>query len=209
MATHSSTLVWRIPWTEEPGGLQSIGLQRDTAEGTEHKARSEKNTKKEQNNILFLGVKSPAQHPQAISWASTREALDGVTSCLRNGFPGSRVCLEKVRHTFAYPELQSLQSSLGTPSHLISPCEKGKPRLPPGLIPWPPVLQMWKPGVEAEQTCQPSPSLARTLSNNTSRPSQNGLLITLLAKARKEVCAFQINFSTTKGTKLKGTAPLS
>ncbi|XDC75081.1 hypothetical protein R6Z07F_006254 [Ovis aries] len=26
MATHSSTLAWRIPWTEEPGGLQSMGL---------------------------------------------------------------------------------------------------------------------------------------------------------------------------------------
>ena len=28
MTTHSSILAWRIPWTEEPGGLQSIGLQR-------------------------------------------------------------------------------------------------------------------------------------------------------------------------------------
>ena len=28
MATHSSTLAWRIPWTEEPGGLQSIGAGR-------------------------------------------------------------------------------------------------------------------------------------------------------------------------------------
>ena len=28
MATHSSILVWRIPWTEKPGGLQSIGSQR-------------------------------------------------------------------------------------------------------------------------------------------------------------------------------------
>jgi len=28
MATHSSILVWRIPWTEELGGLQSMGLQR-------------------------------------------------------------------------------------------------------------------------------------------------------------------------------------
>ena len=27
MATHSSTLAWKIPWTEEPGGLQSMGLQ--------------------------------------------------------------------------------------------------------------------------------------------------------------------------------------
>jgi len=28
MATHSSILAWRIPWTEEPNGLQSIGSQR-------------------------------------------------------------------------------------------------------------------------------------------------------------------------------------
>ena len=28
MATHSGILAWRIPWTEEPGGLQSMGSQR-------------------------------------------------------------------------------------------------------------------------------------------------------------------------------------
>ena len=28
MATHSSILAWRIPWTEEPGGLQSMGSKR-------------------------------------------------------------------------------------------------------------------------------------------------------------------------------------
>ena len=28
MAIHTSILAWRIPWTEEPGGLQSLGLQR-------------------------------------------------------------------------------------------------------------------------------------------------------------------------------------
>ena len=28
LATHSSILTWRIPWTEEPGGLQFTGLQR-------------------------------------------------------------------------------------------------------------------------------------------------------------------------------------
>ena len=27
IATHSSTLAWKIPWTEKPGGLQSMGLQ--------------------------------------------------------------------------------------------------------------------------------------------------------------------------------------
>ena len=36
MATHSSTLAWKIPWTEEPGRLQSMGPQRvghDSPEG--------------------------------------------------------------------------------------------------------------------------------------------------------------------------------
>ena len=38
MATHSSVLAWRIPWTEEPGGLQSKGLQSQTRQRdwTEH-----------------------------------------------------------------------------------------------------------------------------------------------------------------------------
>ena len=37
VATHSSILAWRIPWTEEPGSLQSIGLQElDTTEMIEH-----------------------------------------------------------------------------------------------------------------------------------------------------------------------------
>ena len=30
MATHSRTLAWKIPWTEEPGGLQSMGPQSQT-----------------------------------------------------------------------------------------------------------------------------------------------------------------------------------
>ena len=35
MATHSSIIAWRIPWTEEPGGLQSRGVaqESDTTEG--------------------------------------------------------------------------------------------------------------------------------------------------------------------------------
>ena len=32
MATHSSILAWKIPWTEEPGGLQSMELQSDVTE---------------------------------------------------------------------------------------------------------------------------------------------------------------------------------
>ena len=38
MTTHFSIFAWRIPWTEEPGGLQSMGLQRDTTKATEPEA---------------------------------------------------------------------------------------------------------------------------------------------------------------------------
>ena len=39
MTTHSRILAWRIPWTEEPGGLQCMGLQKlDTTEVTEHES---------------------------------------------------------------------------------------------------------------------------------------------------------------------------
>jgi len=42
MATHSSILAWRIPWTEEPGRLQSIGSQElGTALATEATARTQ------------------------------------------------------------------------------------------------------------------------------------------------------------------------
>ena len=34
MATHSSILAWSIPWIQEPGGLQTIGSQRDRNEVT-------------------------------------------------------------------------------------------------------------------------------------------------------------------------------
>ena len=38
MATHSSILAWRIPWTEEPGGLESMGLQEsDTTKRLNHR----------------------------------------------------------------------------------------------------------------------------------------------------------------------------
>ena len=36
MATHSSILAWRIPWTEEPGGLQFMESQRDITKATEY-----------------------------------------------------------------------------------------------------------------------------------------------------------------------------
>ena len=37
MATYSSTLAWIIPWTEEPGGLQSLGSQSQTRQKRLHR----------------------------------------------------------------------------------------------------------------------------------------------------------------------------
>ena len=37
MATHSSTLAWKIPWTEEPGELQSMGYKESDTPGQLHK----------------------------------------------------------------------------------------------------------------------------------------------------------------------------
>ena len=39
MATHSGILAWRMPWTEEPGGLQSIGSQRVGHDGSNSTCR--------------------------------------------------------------------------------------------------------------------------------------------------------------------------
>ena len=40
MATHSSTLAWRIPWTEEPGRLQSMGSQRVGHDWKQHAGKA-------------------------------------------------------------------------------------------------------------------------------------------------------------------------
>ena len=50
MATHSSIFTWRIPWTEEPEGLQSMGSQRVTTEETKHSHTHFKSVK------IFLGA---------------------------------------------------------------------------------------------------------------------------------------------------------
>ena len=49
MATHSSILAWKIPWTEEPGGLQSMGLQKSQTQLSDKATttiRERKNIKK-------------------------------------------------------------------------------------------------------------------------------------------------------------------
>ena len=51
MATHSSIPAWRIPWTEEPGGLQSMGLQSQTQLTNTHTFDYNKQYNKLKNKI--------------------------------------------------------------------------------------------------------------------------------------------------------------
>jgi len=54
MATYSSILAWRIPWTEEHGGLQSMGSQRVRhAEATKATAASEGGEDKARHRVQF------------------------------------------------------------------------------------------------------------------------------------------------------------
>ena len=92
--------------------------------------------------------------------------------------------------TFGCQGFRLYKSLLEPSSQLLSACEKGKPQLPQGLLP--PISQ--KPGLEAGQTCQSAHSPAGAPSHATLRPPPTGILITLLTRARKGVCAFQINF---------------
>ena len=56
MATHSSILAWRIPWTEEPGGLQSMGSQRvghDWVTNTHTYTHTHTHTQAVRRNLIF------------------------------------------------------------------------------------------------------------------------------------------------------------
>ena len=60
MATHSSILAWRIPWTEQPGGLQSKGSQRvRPIEATEHANESWASKEPSNTTCLIYSKGSP------------------------------------------------------------------------------------------------------------------------------------------------------
>jgi len=68
MATHCSILVWEIPWTEEPGRLQSMGLQR-----TRHNFVTKQKQQRVKGRRQDAGVGS--------AWWAVREGLpEEVTS---------------------------------------------------------------------------------------------------------------------------------
>ena len=59
MATHTSILAWRIPWTEEPGGLQSVGSQtvgHDCVTNTHKAASVQEDMIEFGDNSLYKGL---------------------------------------------------------------------------------------------------------------------------------------------------------
>ena len=78
MATHSSILAWRIPWTEEPGGLQSMGSQRVGHDwAIEHapkpdKLKSELNPPKEGQ---WPSINSQFTHPETLKFRGNQVPL--------------------------------------------------------------------------------------------------------------------------------------
>ena len=62
MATHPSILAWEVPWTEEPGGLQSIGLQKvghDLTTKQQQLKTLSKSYEKTQNKSVGLSLPAP------------------------------------------------------------------------------------------------------------------------------------------------------
>ena len=71
MATHSSILAWRIPWTEEPGGLQSMGLQRVRHDWA--------------NSLSCYGKKMKSRGIAITSWQIDGETVETVTDFILGG----------------------------------------------------------------------------------------------------------------------------
>ena len=100
MAIHSSNIAWKIPWTEEPGRLQSMGLQRVghnsgfTQGGTSGVTVVENLSAKQEMQVQSLGQedpleKGPAIHPSILAWR--------IPWIEEPGGPQSMV-LQRVRH---------------------------------------------------------------------------------------------------------------
>ena len=92
MAPHSSTLAWKIPWTEEPGGLQSMGLLRVghgwaafTLAFHFHALEKEMATHSSVLAWRIPGIGEPGGLPSEVSQSRTR--LERLSSSIRKGFP--------------------------------------------------------------------------------------------------------------------------
>ena len=81
MAIHSSILAWRIPWTQEPGGLQSIGSQSQTQLKRLSTAQSAENLKKPERIRFRLASLDRVYDPHMESLVVVLVAQSCLTLC--------------------------------------------------------------------------------------------------------------------------------
>ena len=62
MVTYSSILAWKIPWTEEPDRLQSMGLQRVRHDWSIECAHTHTHTLMNNNTLYLVGLYSPQRY---------------------------------------------------------------------------------------------------------------------------------------------------
>ena len=74
MATHSSILAWKIPWTEEPGRLQSIGLQQRVGHDLRHTHTHTQPKIRCLKHIYFLTILEPRNQNQVVRRMVSSEA---------------------------------------------------------------------------------------------------------------------------------------
>ena len=102
MATHSSVLAWKIPWTEEPGRLQSVGLQRVRQDwATEH-----------QRIYLILCGSSPESLKKVYSAHSAWDASPSSLCLTFTSLPGGVRCLLAMCHQSLSPSLYAPHTGL-------------------------------------------------------------------------------------------------
>ena len=80
MASHSSILAWRIPWTEEPGRLQSMGSQRVRHIFSTKQQHQLENHDSERVSLFYPLQRLTATCSPGITWAAIPQCLWGIAS---------------------------------------------------------------------------------------------------------------------------------
>ena len=97
MTTHSSILAWSIPWTEEPGGLWSIGSQRVRHNRSDLACRGMETSQRQKTVFPFLGPDTKKKHTQlkqpwvqvpflSLVGCVTKDKLLNLSVCFKNDF---------------------------------------------------------------------------------------------------------------------------
>ena len=80
MATHSGILAWRIPWTEESAGLQSVGSQRVRLDGAHNQGKTGKSACGHTARISQRNVRDSATRTKQLARKSSQDQTEAIWS---------------------------------------------------------------------------------------------------------------------------------